>query len=108
MRKRILIVDDETDIRLVIRTLLSTAGYEVEDAQDGEAALQKLSSKHFDLMVLDIMMPRMDGHALMEQLLLGAENSLHSWDLCDIMFVWELRTLARCHKLLKKPCAQGP
>jgi len=68
VRKRILIVDDETDIRLVIRTLLNAAGYEVEDAQDGEAALQKLSSKHFDLMVLDIMMPKMDGYALMEQL----------------------------------------
>lgn len=68
MGKRILVVDDEDDIRFLIRTLLSRQGYEVEEAEDGEVALKKLSSGDYDLMVLDIMMPKLDGYGVMKKL----------------------------------------
>jgi len=68
MGKKVLIVDDEEDIRFLIRTLLSKEGYEVEEAGDGVTALEMLSSGRFDLMVLDIMMPKMDGYEVMREI----------------------------------------
>lgn len=68
MGKKVLVVDDEEDIRFLIRTLLNREGYEVEEAEDGSAALQMLSSERFDLMVLDIMMPKMDGYEVMKEI----------------------------------------
>ena len=68
MGKRVLVVDDEEDIRFLIRTLLSREGYEVEEAGDGVTALEKLSSRRYDLMVLDIMMPKMDGYEVMREI----------------------------------------
>lgn len=60
---RILIVDDEPQIRRVMRTALSSAGYEVDDARTGEDALEKLRAFRPDLVVLDINMPGMGGLA---------------------------------------------
>ncbi len=58
---RILVVDDEPQIRRILRTTLSSAGYEVEDARSGEEALQKLRDYRPDLVLLDINMPGLDG-----------------------------------------------
>lgn len=58
---RILVVDDDPQIRRVMRTTLSSAGYEVEDARTGEEALQKLRASRYDLMLLDMNMPGMGG-----------------------------------------------
>ena len=68
MGKKVLVVDDEEDIRFLIRTLLSKEGYEVEEAGDGVTALEMLSSGRYDLMVLDIMMPKMDGYEVMREM----------------------------------------
>ncbi len=68
MTKRVLIVDDEPDIRLAIRILLNKHGYEVEEAENGESALQKLLPSQFDLMILDLMMPIMDGFRVIKDL----------------------------------------
>ena len=65
MRKRILIVDDEPSLRKVLRAHLGRAGYEVETAEDGEAAVQALDEAPFDLVVSDLRMPRMDGMGLL-------------------------------------------
>jgi len=59
---RILVVDDERDVRTVLRLALSTK-YEVVEAHDGLDALEKLERAEPDLVVLDIMMPLMDGYA---------------------------------------------
>lgn len=57
----ILIVDDEPDIRNLVRILLTGKGYQVTEAASGEAALELWSDEAFDLVILDIMMPGMDG-----------------------------------------------
>jgi two-component system KDP operon response regulator KdpE len=58
---RILVVDDDPQIRRVMRVTLTGQGYEVDDAKSGEAALEKLRSERFDLVLLDMNMPGMGG-----------------------------------------------
>jgi two-component system, OmpR family, KDP operon response regulator KdpE len=58
---RILVVDDEPQIRRIMRTTLTGAGYEVDDAKTGEEALEKLRDYHPDLVLLDMNMPGMGG-----------------------------------------------
>ncbi|MGD0200786.1 MAG: response regulator transcription factor [Bryobacteraceae bacterium] len=60
---RILIVDDEPQIRRVMRTTLAAQGYIVADARSGEEALEKLRTERFDLVLLDLNMPGMGGLA---------------------------------------------
>lgn len=57
----ILIVDDEPNVRLMLRTALESAGYRVHEAADGLAALSSLESRACDLVVLDLRMPKLDG-----------------------------------------------
>ncbi len=57
----ILVADDETQIRAVVRLYLENEGYGVDEAANGREALHKLGEKSFDLLVLDLMMPEMDG-----------------------------------------------
>ena len=58
---RVLIVDDEASIRLVLRTLLQGQGYEVEEAASGEQALERLAERPADFVLADVRMPGMDG-----------------------------------------------
>ena len=61
MEKKILVVDDEKQIRNLLDIYLSNEGYKVVKASDGEEALNILESDNIQLIVLDIMMPKMDG-----------------------------------------------
>jgi DNA-binding response OmpR family regulator len=63
-RSRILVVDNDRDFRDLHAAALREAGYEVETASDGEAALMKLAFRHFDLAIVDWHMPRLDGASL--------------------------------------------
>jgi DNA-binding NtrC family response regulator len=71
-KKRVLIVDDEPNVRLMLQTALESVGYQVIEAGDGQAALEQLrgggSSPDFDLILLDLLMPRMDGMELLRRL----------------------------------------
>jgi two-component system, OmpR family, KDP operon response regulator KdpE len=58
---RILVVDDDPQIRRVMRVTLTGQGYEVDDAKSGEAALERLRDQRFDLVLLDMNMPGMGG-----------------------------------------------
>jgi two-component system, OmpR family, KDP operon response regulator KdpE len=58
---RVLIVDDEPQIRRALRLVLRANGYEVAEVGNGEAALDALVSEPFDLMILDLMLPDVDG-----------------------------------------------
>ena len=58
---RILVVDDEPQIRRVMRTALTATGYEVSDARSGEDAVEKLGGERFDLILLDVNLPGMSG-----------------------------------------------
>lgn len=65
---RILIVDDDGSLLEQLRQILSRQRYAVETATDGEEALDKLCENPFDLIVLDIMMPKMDGMTALRQI----------------------------------------
>ena len=61
-RTRILIVDDEPDLLTVLHFGLEAEGFEVIEASDGEKGLELARSQQPDLIVLDLMLPRMDGY----------------------------------------------
>jgi DNA-binding response OmpR family regulator len=65
---RVLIVDDEPDILLMLRVNLEAEGYETAMAADGETALERVRQEQFDLMLLDVMMPVMDGWGVLDNL----------------------------------------
>ena len=65
---RILIADDEADIRNLIKTNLEENGYTVFAAQSGREAWDILSTQHVDLAILDVMMPAMDGFTLLRRI----------------------------------------
>jgi len=58
---KILIVDDESDFNQLVQTRLTANGYKVITAEDGEEGLEKVKSENPDLIVLDVMMPGVDG-----------------------------------------------
>lgn len=64
----ILVVEDDAGTRKLLCALLKNDGYNVLSAQDGAEALEVLDKNHVDLLVIDVMMPRMDGYTLTEQL----------------------------------------
>ena len=67
-KKKILAVDDERHIVRLIQVNLERAGYQVITAYDGREALKKIEQEHPDLVVLDVMMPYMNGLETMKQI----------------------------------------
>jgi len=61
MNKRILIVEDEKDIRDLLEHYLKKEGYDAHSVKDGKAGLEKATKEKFDLIILDLMLPEMDG-----------------------------------------------
>lgn len=68
MEQRILVVEDDLFLRELYTDVLSAEGYKVEGAADGEEALQKMKIGGYDLILLDIVMPKMDGLEVMRQM----------------------------------------
>ena len=64
MAKRILIVDDDEMVRIALNELLKPEGYEIDSAGSAKEALNKIDEKSYDLLMLDIIMPEMDGFEL--------------------------------------------
>ena len=67
-KNRILIVDDDPGVRSSLGAFLNRSGLEVGTANDGEAAIAALDREHFDLVVLDVLMPRLDGRETLRRL----------------------------------------
>ena len=67
-QEKILVVDDEASIRRILETRLSMIGYEIVTAADGEEALRMFHDTDPDLVVLDVMMPKLDGYGVCQQL----------------------------------------
>lgn len=61
---RILVVDDDKDIRHIVKVYLENNGYIVDEAESGEEGLKKVEGNRIDLLLLDVMMPKMDGITL--------------------------------------------
>jgi len=68
MVKKILIVDDEEDILTSVKMLLESAGYKIKTAMSGKEALRILHKESFDLVLLDILMPKLSGRELLEMI----------------------------------------
>lgn len=71
---KILVVEDDTNTRKLMCAVLKQNGFETYSAEDGIIALHLMEQQHFDLVVLDLMMPNMDGYELTRQLRLSWEN----------------------------------
>ena len=67
-KKRVLVVDDEPDFAAIVQTNLEKEGFEVEVAYNGVEGLEKVYANPPDAIVLDIMMPEMDGYAVCKKL----------------------------------------
>lgn len=68
MQKKILLADDDPDVVEVITMLLEDEGYEVVTAKDGAEALEKIKLENPDLIILDLLMPHVDGFAVFDML----------------------------------------
>ena len=68
MAKKILIIDDEKDVRIVLREVLQRAGYEAAVAADAREGLEKLAADGADLVITDVIMPGMDGVTTVEKI----------------------------------------
>ena len=68
MANRILVVDDDPTLRELYDEVLKTAGYTIEFAVDGEEGLNKIRTGGFDLVLLDVMMPKLDGLGVLTKL----------------------------------------
>jgi CheY-like chemotaxis protein len=66
--KKILVVDDDPDIQDVVTMILESQGCQVTSAQDGIECFEKLKAEKADLIILDLLMPRMDGFAVYKEL----------------------------------------
>src|ERR1041385_3872084 len=67
-KAKILLVDDESDHCLIYQIILQDAGYECKSYTDSVEALQQFKPNYYDLVILDIKMPRLDGFALCEKI----------------------------------------
>ena len=74
--KRILVADDEEILRMLITDTIEDSGYEVDEAEDGREALEKLESTEYDLVILDYMMPHLTGVEVLGQLSKNRRDSL--------------------------------
>ncbi len=88
--KTVLLVDDSAALRLIAGQVLTEAGYQVLEADDGNTALQLLDGRKIDLIITDVYMPQLDGLALIRQV-----KTLNSYRFTPIM-------------LLTREAAEGP
>jgi DNA-binding response OmpR family regulator len=94
---RILVVDDNEMNRDMLARRLKRQGYEVDLAEDGDVALETIRTSNYDLILLDIMMPRMNGYEVLEEL----KNDQAYQDIPIIMIsaVDDLDSIVRCIEL---------
>jgi DNA-binding NtrC family response regulator len=102
---KVLLVDDEVDFTAGMKRVLSSRGFDVKEARNGLVALSLIGEQQFDVVVLDIKMPGMDGiHVLAEIKRLSPDVPVilltGHYDLCDDEDAWKTRAYA----CVFKPC----
>ncbi len=109
MTKRILVIDDENDMRVYLGTLFRKAGYEVEAAANGEEGVSLAKANKPDLVTLDVLMPKKSGIKAYKELRTNAETSevpiiiLTGLTQQEDFFGDELGELARPNAIVEKP-----
>lgn len=76
VKSKILVIDDEKRMCDSIKVLLSNIGYEVDTAENGRVGIEKLESNKYDLVITDLMMPELDGFAVMKHIKENCANTL--------------------------------
>ncbi len=111
--KRILVVDDDPTLRLTTRHKLQPLGATIDEAPDGQRAMELLGQQRYDLVVLDLNMPVLDGYAVAERIRHGFVPT--NRDVCIVAYTSELAHVAsvKTYKagmdgFVSKPCAQLP
>jgi DNA-binding response OmpR family regulator len=66
--RRALVVDDDEPIRTLLATLVEHQGYDVDTANDGEQAIDRIDADGYSLVLLDLMMPRVDGYTVLRHI----------------------------------------
>jgi DNA-binding response OmpR family regulator len=74
--KKVLIIDDEIKLREALVELFSFIGYQIVEAQDGLDGLEKVKSHHPDLIICDIMMPKLDGYGFLKKHLASEQATI--------------------------------
>lgn len=110
-KARVLVVDDSSLVRLYYRSALEKAGFEVEQAINGIEGMERVLSQRFDLVIVDVNMPRMDGFTFVRSLRCGA-NDVASLPALMISTEAEMRDMAEARAsganfYLVKPVAEA-
>ncbi len=74
-KPRVLVVDDDDSIRLMVERVLRREHFEVDSAKDGFEAIEKLAKMDYGTVLLDLMMPRVDGHGVLRYLVTEKASS---------------------------------
>lgn len=74
-KPKVLLADDEAGLRELVRVYLENSGFEVHEAEDGLIAEQKISLNHYDLLILDLKMPNLDGLTLCQRIRWSQKNT---------------------------------
>ncbi|HVT04060.1 MAG TPA: response regulator [Thermoanaerobaculia bacterium] len=77
-REKALVVDDDVSIRVMLTKVLQHENFEVDNARDGVEALEKITATHYDVIFLDLMMPRVDGIRVLRYLRAHAPEEVKS------------------------------
>ena len=95
-KKRILVVDDEHDITLTLQLGLEAGGFDVNTFNDSEVALSSFKPSLYDLVLIDIMMPKIDGFALYQELKKVDPNVKVSFLTASEMYHQKIREVEHC------------
>ena len=102
---KILVVDDEQNMRTGLKDNLEFEGYDVETANDGEQGLKKIIENSYNLIILDVMMPEVDGWELLVRLRQYMETTETIILICSILPLGDLARSLGANGFLQKPVA---
>ena len=104
-RRRALVIDDDEQIRVMVTAILQGSGFVVTTARDGEEGIALLGTRQFHLILLDLMMPKVDGFGVLKFLHQRRPELLAKVVIMSAMSVGELqeRFPARMEKVIQKP-----
>ena len=104
---RVLVVDDDKAIRTLVTTVLVRSGYSVETARNGDEAIETIVGSEFEAIILDLMMPKVDGFEVLERLerMAGSERLKRCVIVLTAVSEKDLRKLdgSRVFRVIRKP-----
>jgi DNA-binding response OmpR family regulator len=108
MSKKLLLIDDDVTALDIVDLLFEERGYEVERCTDGDQALEFISRELPDLILIDLMMPKMDGNACVMKIReLGVKTPVIAFTALDDPEVHQTAINNGCNRVITKPCKPG-